>query len=123
MKSSTVHSLNLAFEYSEAILLGELLLTDCSKSNRIMLSVTIVGEDHAFRTVLRTSFQSGGFDDCIEAANASDAAGKINRLSPNLAVVDFSTPGMNGLQLARQLRGRESPIADFHGNSGLPCGN
>ena len=78
-----------------------------------MLSVLIVGEDHAFRTVLRTAFQSGGFDDCVEAANLSDAVDKLNQLSPNLAVVDFSTPEMNGLQLARQLRGHEPTLPIF----------
>jgi CheY-like chemotaxis protein len=78
-----------------------------------MLSVLVVGEDHAFRTVLRTAFQSGGFDDCVEAANLSDAVDKLNPLSPNLAFVDFSTPERNGLQRPRQLSQQEPTLPIF----------
>jgi CheY-like chemotaxis protein len=112
--ASTVHSLHSAFKYSETISLGELLLTDCSKTERIMLAVLIVDDDHAFRTVLRTLFEKGsGFDNCVEAVNASEALDKTKQLSPNLAVVNFSMPEMNGLQLARQLKAREPALPIF----------
>ncbi len=73
----------------------------------------IVSDDLAFQTVLRTVFQNGGFDNCTEVVNASDAADKVKQLSPNLAVVDFSMPEMNGLQLARQLKAREPALPIF----------
>jgi CheY-like chemotaxis protein len=112
--ASTVHFLNLAFKCSETISLGELLLTDCSKTERIMLAVLIVDGDRAFRTVLRTLFEEGGgFDNCVEAANASEALHKIKQLSLNLAVVDFLMSEMNGLQLARQLKAREPALPIF----------
>jgi putative two-component system response regulator len=113
--ASTIHSLNLAFKYTETISLGELLLTDCSKkTERIMLAVLIVDDDHAFRTALRTLFEEGsGFDNCVEAANASEALDKTKQLSPNLAVVDFSMPEANGLQLARELKAREPALPIF----------
>ena len=79
-----------------------------------MLAVLIVDDDHAFRTVLRTLFEEcSGFDNCVEAANASEALDKSKRLTPNLAVVDFSMPEMNGLQLARQLKAREPALPIF----------
>jgi DNA-binding NarL/FixJ family response regulator len=79
-----------------------------------MLAVLIVDDDHAFRTVLRTLFEEGsGFDNCVEAANASEALDKTKQLSPNLAVVNFSMPEMNGFQLARQLKAREPALAIF----------
>ena len=79
-----------------------------------MLAVLIVDDDRAFRTVLRTLFEeSSGFDNCVEAANASEALDKSKQLSPNLAVVDFSMPEMNGLQLARQLKAREPALPIF----------
>jgi CheY-like chemotaxis protein len=103
-----------AFKYPETISLGELLLTDCSKTERIMLAVLIVDDDHAFRTVLRALFEAGsGFDNCVEAANASEALDKTKQITPNLAVVDFSMPEMNGLQLARQLKAREPALPIF----------
>ena len=79
-----------------------------------MLAVLIVDDDHAFRTVLRTLFEeSSGFDNCVEAVNASEALDKTKQLSPNLAVVNFSMPEMNGFQLARQLKARKPAFPIF----------
>jgi CheY-like chemotaxis protein len=104
----------LAFKYLETISLDELLQRDCSKTERIMPVVLIVDDDHAFRIVLRTLFEEdSGFDNCVEAANASEALDKFKQLSPNLAIVDFSMPEMNGLQLARELKAREPALPIF----------
>jgi DNA-binding NarL/FixJ family response regulator len=79
-----------------------------------MLAVLIVDDDRAFRTFLRTLFEeSSGFDNCVEAANAFEALDKSKQLTPNLAIVDFSMPEMNGLQLARQLKAREPALPIF----------
>ena len=79
-----------------------------------MLAVLIVDDDHAFRTVLRTLFEeSSGFDNCVEAANAFEALDKSRQLTPNLAIVDFSMPEMNGLQLARDLKALEPALPIF----------
>jgi putative two-component system response regulator len=94
--------------------LGKLLVTDCSKSERIMLAVLIVDDDHAFRAVLRALFEeSSGFDNCVEAANAAEALDKTKQITPNLAVVDFSIPETNGLYLARQLKAQEPALPIF----------
>ena len=79
-----------------------------------MLAVLIVDDDRAFRTLLRTLFEeNSGFDNCVEAANAFEALDKSKQLTPNLAIVDFSMPEMNGLQLARQLKAREPALPIF----------
>ena len=75
--------------------------------------VLIVDDDHAFRTVLRTLFEEDSGFDSVEAANASEALDKSKQLSPNLAVVAFSMPEMNGLQLARELKAREPALPIF----------
>lgn len=67
--------------------------------------VLIVDDDNAFRGVIRTLFESvSGFDACVVAENGVEALAKAKLVSPNLAVVDFSMPEMNGLQLARELK-------------------
>jgi len=79
-----------------------------------VLVVLIVDDDLAFRSVLRTLFEKGsGFDNCVEAANASEALDKTKHLSPSLAVVDFSILKMNGPQLVRQLKAREPTLPIF----------
>jgi len=70
-----------------------------------MSTVLIVDDDKTFRKVLHVIFDHGsGFDACVEAGNGADAIAKTKRLLVNLAVLDFSLPDMNGLQLARELR-------------------
>lgn len=70
-----------------------------------MATVLIVDVDDAFRKVLHTIFDNGsGFNACVEARNGAEAIAKTKRLLLNLAVLDFSLPDMNGLQLARELK-------------------
>jgi DNA-binding NarL/FixJ family response regulator len=68
-------------------------------------TVLIVYDDHRFRKVLHGLFDSSsGFDACVEARNGVEAIAMTERLSPNLAILDFSMPEMSGLQLARNLK-------------------
>jgi len=79
-----------------------------------MLAVLIVDDDRAFRTVLRGLFEEcSGFDNCVEAANAFEALNMSRQIAPNLAIVAFSIPDMNGLQLAHQLKVREPALPIF----------
>jgi CheY-like chemotaxis protein len=67
--------------------------------------VLIVSDDEAFRSRLRALFNSdSGFDSCAEAANAIEALNTAKDLLPNLVVLDLPEPGMDGLQLAQDLR-------------------
>ena len=70
-----------------------------------MSTVLIVDSDSSFRAVLRTLLeQGGGFDFCIEARSGIEAIEKSSQLLPKLAILDFSLPDMNALQLAQELR-------------------
>jgi DNA-binding NarL/FixJ family response regulator len=74
-------------------------------TEKIISTVLIVDDDSAFRTVLRTLFDHGsGFDAFVEAENGVEAIAKTKQLLPNLAVLDFAMPKMNGMQLARELK-------------------
>src|SRR4029077_3608077 len=86
-----------------------LLLTEM-----VMPTVLIVDDDSAFRKVLRTIFdQSGGFQSCVEAGKGAAARAKTKHLLFNLAVLDFSLPDTNGLQLARELKAIAPEMAIF----------
>ena len=79
-----------------------------------MPAVLIVGDDNTFRKQLRTLFdQSSGFGACVEARNGVEASNKTKRLLPNLAVLDFSLPDMNGLQLAQNLKAIKPELPIF----------
>jgi CheY-like chemotaxis protein len=67
-------------------------------------TVLIVDNDGSFRKVVRALFEQGGFDLCIEAGSSTEAIQRARHFQPNLVILEFSLPGMNGLQLAQELR-------------------
>jgi two-component system invasion response regulator UvrY len=70
-----------------------------------MSTVLIVDDEDSIRKVLHTIFNHGsGFDACGEVGSGAEAIAKTKQLFPNLVVLDFSLPDMNGLQLARKLK-------------------
>ena len=46
----------------------------------------------------------GTFAVCGEADNAADAMGVIRKLKPDMAIVDVSLPGANGIELIKNVR-------------------
>ena len=70
-----------------------------------MSTVLIVDDDRGIRKLLHTLFDRGsGFDVCVEAENGVEAIAETKHVVPSLAVLDFSMPEMNGLQLAQELK-------------------
>ncbi len=68
-------------------------------------SVLIVDDHEAIRRELRRLFQSDPeFTVCGEAVDGSDAITKAQRLSPDLIILDFAMPEMNGLEAAAALQ-------------------
>jgi len=81
------------------------LSSDATNLEGNISTVLIVDDDDSFRPALRSLFeQSPCFDDCIEARSGAEAIEKSSQLLPKLAILDFSLPDMNGLQLAHELR-------------------
>jgi DNA-binding NarL/FixJ family response regulator len=85
--------------------LAAFLLAEFSRAERNMSVVLIVDDDSAFRAEIPALFESGsGFEACLAAENGVEPIAKAKQVPPNLAVLDFSMPEMNGLQLAQELR-------------------
>jgi DNA-binding NarL/FixJ family response regulator len=79
-------------------------------------SILIVDDSTAIRSLTRRYLEN--YCDCIVCGEASDgleAIAKVEKLSPDLIVMDLSMPRMNGLEAARILRTRapEIPIVLF----------
>ena len=66
----------------------------------------VVVDDHPlFRKGLEQLIHSdGAFAVCGEAGNASEAMDVIRKLDPDLAIVDLSLPGANGIELIKNIR-------------------
>ena len=70
-----------------------------------MAKILIVDDDRFFRQKLAEMFnREAGFLVCGEAENGKDAVEKALKLRPDLIILDFVMPVMNGLDAARVLR-------------------
>jgi len=79
------------------------------KRDGVHNSILIVDDNPAIRKAVRLSFQElSGFQICGEAVDGCDAIEKAKQLKPDLIILDFSMPVMNGLEAAAVLR-REMP--------------
>jgi len=67
--------------------------------------VLIVDDNNEIRLAVRRLLEAHGqFEVCGEAADGKDAIAKADQLNPDLMVLDFSMPVMNGIEAARVLR-------------------
>jgi DNA-binding NarL/FixJ family response regulator len=48
--------------------------------------------------------REGGYNICAEAENGKDAVEKAQQLRPDLIIMNFSMPVMNGVEAARELK-------------------
>jgi DNA-binding NarL/FixJ family response regulator len=67
--------------------------------------IVIVDDHPLFRKGLEELIHSDGtFAVCGEAGNAAEAMEVIRKLNPDLAIVDLSLPGANGIELIKNIR-------------------
>jgi DNA-binding NarL/FixJ family response regulator len=67
--------------------------------------IVIVDDHPLFRKGLQELIQADdSFAICGEAGNAAEAMDVIRKLSPELAIVDLSLPGANGIELIKNIR-------------------
>ena len=67
--------------------------------------IVIVDDHPLFRKGLEQLLNSSnGFVVCGEAGNAAEALGVIRKIKPDLAIVDLSLPGANGIELIKNIR-------------------
>jgi DNA-binding NarL/FixJ family response regulator len=67
--------------------------------------IVIVDDHPLFRKGLEELIHSdGAFAVCGEAGNAGEAMDVIRKLNPELAIVDLSLPGANGIELIKNIR-------------------
>ena len=78
-----------------------------------MTRVLVVEDEAAIAELIALNLRHAGFEVPV-AANADDAQQEVDRVLPDLVVLDWMLPGFSGLQLARRWRGdartREMPI-------------
>jgi len=67
-------------------------------------SILIVDDSTVVRRLIRSYIEaSGAWRVCGEAENGEDAVEKVRELRPDVVILDFQMPVMNGLDAARQI--------------------
>lgn len=70
-------------------------------------SILIVEDEPAIREMVRFALERAGFA-CREAGDSERALVTIANHCPDLALIDWMLPGMNGIDLARRLKREEA---------------
>ena len=66
--------------------------------------ILIADDSPMVRQVIRRILcEHGDWEICGEAADGEDAVQKARQLSPDIVILDFLMPGLNGLEAARQI--------------------
>ena len=68
-----------------------------------MKNVLIVDDHAGFRATARKWLVSGGFDVVGEAADGAQALEAVERLRPDVVLLDVQLPDVNGFEIAAQL--------------------
>jgi len=69
----------------------------------VTTSILIVEDEPAIREMVRFALERAGFS-CREAGDSERALISIADRRPDLALIDWMLPGMNGIDLARRLK-------------------
>jgi len=70
----------------------------------------VVDDEERLRQVLTHVMRRDGFQ-CIEASNGIEALEQLQRYPVSLVLTDLRMPGMDGMELLRQVRARHSDVA------------
>jgi two-component system, chemotaxis family, chemotaxis protein CheY len=66
--------------------------------------ILIADDNASIRFLIRTLIESAGFDVCAEAVDGADAVEKAKQFLPDLILMDFSMPRLNGAEAASILK-------------------
>ena len=66
-------------------------------------TVLVIDDDDSVRAVLVETLKGAGYS-VVEAADGHEGLAKLDAVRPDVAVVDFLMPGMNGDEVGRRLQ-------------------
>jgi two-component system chemotaxis response regulator CheY len=65
----------------------------------------VIDDSRAIRSLLRNILKDLGFDEILEARDGQDALARLGEVAlPDVALVDWNMPNMNGLELIKTIR-------------------
>ncbi len=68
------------------------------------IRVMVVDDTDHVRDMLGTMLELDGFDVVVKVAGGEEAVEQVRRAAPNVIVMDYKMPGMDGLVATRKIR-------------------
>ena len=66
-------------------------------------TILVVDDEPQIRRVLRTTLTAEGYT-IVEARDGAEAFEKVRSVKPDLVLLDMNMPGLDGLQVCREIR-------------------
>ncbi|MDC7218442.1 MAG: response regulator [Spirochaetales bacterium] len=76
------------------------------RSNGVPLKVVVVDDVFIDRRIMTQVLRSAGFDVCAECSNGEEALIHLQNEKPDLVILDYLMPGMNGFVTLQEIRKR-----------------
>lgn len=76
------------------------------------MRIFIIDDSKTMRSIIRNTLAQIGYTEVEEACDGADALGKVGAFNPDLILLDWNMPNMNGLQFLQAYRsqGHKTPI-------------
>ena len=68
------------------------------------MNVMLVDDSRTIRNIQKRTLQQLGHTDIMEAEDGVQALAKFNEKAPDLIMIDWNMPNMNGLELVQKIR-------------------
>jgi len=68
-----------------------------------MKKILLVDDEESIHLLYREEFEEDGYE-VHSALNGTDALEKFEAISPDLVILDINMPGMNGIEVLRQMK-------------------
>jgi DNA-binding NarL/FixJ family response regulator len=88
---------------------GNRIRQAAAEDETVGVTVLIVDDHPSFRASARTLLESEGYEVVGEAENGETAVDAARELHPDLVLLDVQLPGIDGFDVAGQLRKLEDP--------------
>ena len=75
------------------------------------IRVMVVDDTEHVRDMLATMLELDGFEVVAKAAGGPEAISQVGEAAPNVVVMDYKMPGMDGLAATRELRAVAPDVA------------
>jgi CheY-like chemotaxis protein len=86
----------------------------CGRPSGENMQTILIADDHQeVRTALRSLLETNCGATCVEAVNGVDAVAKAAECEPDIIILDFSMPEMDGLEAARLLKSMDPDVPLF----------